>query len=106
MTPINYGSIEGPGKPRKKPAKSLINHNELDGTPEGVEKRLLEMVHQKRAPAVAVRAAVEYLDRKAPKPKIPDTSMTAQDALRICDIYERIFGDTTCPNCGHAWKAE
>jgi len=104
---IKYGSIEpGARKPRQK---SLINHNATavsadDLSDEALKqfskKRLLELAKQNRAPSVAKAAATELLERVEPKKERADAQMTATDAARIADIYERLFGKA-CPNCGH-----
>jgi hypothetical protein len=91
-------------KPRKPRQKSLINHASLEGkdSPQALEARLLQLALQNRAPSVAKAAAEALLERKAPRQRNPDRGLTVEEALRIADIYERIFSDNApvCSKCG------
>ena len=102
--PINYGSID---RSKRKPRRNhLMNHGSLEAshsepiTAEALERRLQQLATQNRAPSVAKAATTELLERKAPKKQIQDAGLTAGEANRIADIYERLFGQA-CPNCGY-----
>ena len=104
---INYGSIgddkpKPPKKGKKSPKKDEIEIKDEQLTPSALEQHLGRLAYQKRARSVAVRAATELLERKAPKTKNPEERLTAGEARRICDVYDAIFSETTCPKCGHA----
>jgi len=107
--PINYGSIDH-SKPRKKPEKHLINHDAIGTPAEGLSdeqlkqfsrQRLLELAKQNRAPSVAKAAAAELWERVEPKKERPEAQMSSAEAARIATIYDRLFGETPCPKCGH-----
>jgi len=102
-----YGNIDhSKPKPRKPRQKSVIVQNQIEDdklTPEALERHLGTLAYNKRAPSVAVRAATELLERKAPRSKNPEERLTADDVRRICDIYDRIpFIASKCPHCGKA----
>ena len=94
---IKYGSLDK-DQPRKKRAKSIIHHddsgNEKISGP-ALKARLAHLAYQNRAPHVAVRAADTLLERVEPRKGTPESQLTAAEAMRICDIYERIFGADT-----------
>ena len=96
---INYGSLGEP-KPRKKREKSLIVHEQAEdrSTPEALENRLINLAFQNRAPSVAKAAALDLLERKAPRQKNVEQGLTADEARRITDIYDTILG-SACPHC-------
>jgi hypothetical protein len=91
--PINYGSIDR--SQRKPRAKSVIDHSAGEdqdrGTPEALEGRLLNLAYQNRAPSVAKAAAAELLERKSPRVKNPEQSLSPDEVRKICDIYDRLF---------------
>ena len=93
---LNYGSIKHEQKQPKRISrvKAIIaaaNEPVDKLSPEALEKRLASLAFQNKAPSVAKAAAAELLERKAPKTKNVDQGLTASDARRICDIYDRIF---------------
>lgn len=95
---IKYGSIDEQ-QPRKR-LKSLIDHStdemtDARLTPEALERRLARLAYQDRAPSVARSAAAELLERKAPRIKNPEQALSANDARRLTDIYERLFVEAT-----------
>lgn len=111
---INYGSIE-PKKPRKKYCRTQVDPsvagvNPEERTAEVYETRLHGLAFQNRAPSVAKAAAAELLERKSPRKNIEEQRLTADEARRICDIYERIFSRAAvpCPKCGYvtSWEGE
>jgi len=99
-----YGSIDIQAQiQRKKRSRSVIPSTQVPAelTPETLERRLAELSFQNRAPSVAKAAAETLLERKAPRSKSPEQAITAADAARIAEIYDRIFGDR-CPHCDKA----
>ena len=102
--PPKYGSIDIAAKiakMRKPRAKKQIP---TEMTPQILEQRLAELSFQNRAPSVAKSATETLLERKVPKKAALEVlAISAADAVRIADIYERLFGPG-CPKCG--FKAE
>jgi hypothetical protein len=93
---IKYGAIEE-AKARKPRAKSLIVHDGVGAdrtTPEALVQRLTNLAYQNRAPSVAKAAAAELLERIAPRVKNPEQGLSAGDARKLADIYERLFTET------------
>ena len=93
---IKYGQDEELRK--RKGRRSIIPQDFVPTdktTPEALEARLAALAYQNRAPSVAKSAAAELLERKAPKQKNPEAMLTANDARKITDIYERLFVEQT-----------
>lgn len=111
---INYGQPDFGKKERKPRAKSLMNHDALNAPIDELsdeqlkqfsKRRLIELARQTRAPHVASSAAKEIWERVEPKKERPEASMTAADAARIADIYEKLFR-VPCPQCGYVEKVQ
>lgn len=90
---IKYGRLdeEKPRKPRQ--TSQIVDPATLDErlTPDALERRLLTLAFQNRAPSVAKAAAAELLERKAPRVKNPEQGLTANEARKLTDIYDRLF---------------
>ena len=96
---IKYGQIEQETK-RKRFRNITAQAQEAaedkaDLSPEWLERRLLTLARQNKAPSVAKAATAELLERKAPRVKNPEQGLSANEARKLADIYERLFTPTS-----------
>ena len=63
-------------------------------------RRLIELASS-GGDTAARQAASELLEHVEPKAAQKEAQLAKSEALRICDTYDALFGETLCPACGH-----